>query len=60
MSENILMSKNAHFCVIICAILTVFMRNSYLLTILEIIDAKFAHLSLFTPSFKTRKTVTNK
>ena len=32
-----------HFCVIICAILAVFMQNSYLLTILEIIDAKFAH-----------------
>ena len=29
---------------IICAIYAVFMRNSYLLTILEIIDAKFAHL----------------
>ena len=43
MSENIVMCKIAHFCMVLCVILSNSVRNSYLLTKCKIIDAKIAH-----------------
>ena len=46
MSENIMMSKIAHFCTFLCAILTNSVCNSYMLTKYIILDAKIAHSPL--------------
>ena len=43
MSENIGMCKLAYFYMVLCANLTIFVRNFHLSTKLKIIDGKIAH-----------------